>query len=215
MEVFEPKIDAAINLALRVHAGQKHPEGLPAIVHSMAVMTKVYEALVEHPDAVLGYTREELLSAAILHDAKEDSDERKTAFILTMDELVRFVGQKVTDVIDALSRRTIENETYRDFIYRAKANPAARFIKTADLLVNLARADTIQDPKWRRKLDYKYNIALKVLNDADEPTWEQASMRSETKDGVTRTFVAEPNGSPSKEIEITGREEWKHLYAAR
>ena len=53
----------------------------------------------------------------------------------------------------------------------------------------------VASPRWHAKLDYKYHIALKVLNDTDEPTWEEASWQGQNDPGgKMRYYVADPNG---------------------
>lgn len=180
-------IERALETALTAHVGQMDDDGLPHIVHSIEVMTRTKALLEEKP--VPGYHTEELLIAAILHDVVEDN---KTFPLYAIK--VAF-GERIADIVDSVSRR--DGESYRDFIYRAKAHPAGRVIKLADLLHNRSRASKISEKKasWRKKLEYKYAIATAVLNDSTEPTWEGASI--EFRDD--KYYVADPNG---KEIEL-------------
>lgn len=181
-------LDAAIILATWAHSNQLDEDGSPHILHSLAVAAAVLA--VDLPD---GYTRGDLVKAAILHDAVEDGG-------VSIEDIQVSFGVKVASTVDAVSRRINADgskESYRDFVYRAKQHPAGRIIKIADLHHNMSRTHLIGDDKekWRKKLEYKYAIAERVLNNADEPTWEEASR--EWIDG--KAFVADPNG---KRIEV-------------
>ena len=137
-------------------------------------------------------TRSELLIAGVLHDVVEDTP-------YTLERIRETFGQCVHDIVDGVTRREWLDgkETYRDFVYRAKLHPGARLVKVCDLLNNIGRLPGIKvaSPRWHDKLDYKYHIALKVLNDTDEPTWEEASWQGKSeKDGKMHYYVADPNG---------------------
>ena len=179
-------------MAVDAHRGQMDADGLPHIVHSMGVMQRVLEMRLTV--SVAGYSLEDMMSAAILHDVVEDT-------LITLDGIRERFGDKVAGIVDSVTRRTINGvkESYRDFIYRAKAHTAGRIIKNADLQHNLNRTHSIKKASWRDKLVYKYGIALRVLNDEWEPTWEDASY--EYSNG--KHFVSDPDG---KRIEISAEE---------
>lgn len=195
------KLEQAIALAEQSHRGQMDEDGMPHIVHCMEVMlavkkefeTTTYDIVKK---ASRTYTLEELMIAAILHDTVEDT-------AVTLEEITAFFGSKVATVVDCLSRRGKgnEKETYRDFIYRTRHNSGARLIKLADLHHNFGRTGTIPDAKkkWREKLQYKYGIAIKVLN-FDDQSWEQASWHVSYEAETPHFFVADPNG---KQIEVS------------
>lgn len=205
-------LDAAIILAARAHSGQFDPDGLPHIVHSMEVMRLAHDEYDVCGDE-LGYTLEEILCAAILHDVPEDTD-------TTLDMLRVQFGNNITEIVDGVTRR--KDESYRDFIYRAKCNAGSRLIKISDLIHNRRRsAKTAALPAsnklaaWGKKLSYKYEIASSVLNDDHEPTWEGASYRVEYlrfdfDRHNPKFFIADPDG---KEIEIT-KEAAKNVRAS-
>ena len=197
-------LESAILLAVQSHEGQFDADGTPHILHSLEVMFAVKNELdaldeVQTPKQVpvLAATKEELLIAAVLHDVVEDTS-------VTLDAVREKFGATVADLVDSVTRRI--GESYRDFIYRARASHGGRVIKVADLLHNIGRLPRIKvaNPKWHDKLDYKYRIALNVINDADGLTWEQASWKLDTKevDGqwVQKFHMADPNG---KRIEVT------------
>ena len=184
-------LDSAFHLAVAAHANQMDEDGMPHIVHCAAVMSSVKSELDSKQCYVERfYTVEELLIAAILHDAVEDSKG-----LVTLDRIEEDFGLKVRAVVDGLTRR--KDESYRDFIYRAKQNPGAKFIKIADLLHNYGRTHKIGEKKakWRDKLQYKYKIALRVLQSLERTSWENESWEV-IGDQI---FIADPNG---KRIEI-------------
>jgi (p)ppGpp synthase/HD superfamily hydrolase len=195
-------LEQAILTATQAHDGQLDSDGTPHIMHSLGVMfavLKEIEGMTDHQiEREYRATRTELLIAAVLHDVVEDTP-------WTLDRIRLAFGQCVADIVDGVTRREVdgEKETYRDFIYRSKQHPGARLVKVCDLLNNIGRLPKLKvaNPRWHDKLDYKYHIALKVLNDTDEPTWEEASWQGKReKDDAMHYYVADPNG---KRIETT------------
>jgi hypothetical protein len=188
---FNLNVADAINLACHAHAGQTDEGGLPHIVHAVEVMVKVKEAFEQNP--VEGFTLEELMIAAVLHDVIEDSD-------YSFEKIHNMFGANIACIVDGVSRR--KDESYRDFIYRAKINPASRLVKICDLRHNRSRTHKIAASKasWRGKLEYKYRIASAVLEALYEPTWEGASYEVRYEDSKTDTlrharyYIADPNG---------------------
>lgn len=189
-------LEQAINIATKYHAGQLDTDGTPHIMHSLGVMFAVREELAISTDEMVERefraTRTEMLIAAVLHDVPED-----TRFDL--GRVRDMFGQCVHDIVDGVTRREwIDGkETYRDFVYRAKAHPGSRLLKVCDLQNNIGRLPGIKvsNRRWHDKLDYKYHIALKVLNDTDEPTWEEASWQGKSEeDGKMHYYVADPDG---------------------
>jgi len=105
----------AIGIAAQAHAGQKDKFGGSYILHPLRLMMKMN-------------TEEEMI-ISVLHDVVEDSD-------WNIDTL-RSEGfpENVLNALDHLTRR--EDETYEEFIQRAKKNTLARKIKLADLEDNM------------------------------------------------------------------------------
>lgn len=160
------RLNEAIRVAVAAHDGQRDKAGLPYILHPMRVMFAVIEELKKQP--VRGYLDEDVIIAAILHDVVEDTP-------VTLTEIREKFGIMVVIIVDRLTRRK-GKETYKEFILRAKQNPAARLIKIADLLDNLGRIQNL--PESERSIEKRYHAALDVLNDPDEPSWEQASFHA-------------------------------------
>jgi (p)ppGpp synthase/HD superfamily hydrolase len=210
-------LDQAIELAVTAHAGQTDEDGMPRVIHALEVMfgakkaietSRTYEGHSAQETPNYTGTVEDLMIAAVLHDTVEDS-------FVTLPLIEVQFGKHVRDMVDGVTRRGLgkgeTKEFYRDFIYRAKTNPGSRIIKIADLMHNYGRSHKIKKASWRNKLMFKYNVALSVLKDADQPTWEQASSSVQLDGSHARYFIADPDG---KRIEVA-EEEFRRLYAKR
>jgi (p)ppGpp synthase/HD superfamily hydrolase len=201
------RLESAILLATTAHQGQIDEDGLPHIVHSLEVMFAVkrdFENRGENVPYINGedYSLEELMIAAVLHDVPEDTT-------TSLEDIRRDFGHKVACAVNGVTRRHIDadtKETYRDFIYRAAKWPASKLLKIADLGVNRHRTHKIKKASWRNKLEYKYDIALRVLLAEEPVTWEQVSWNFSD----SKYFMADPNG---KKIEIS-EEEFKKVMGA-
>lgn len=115
MTPLEVQLTRAIEIATAAHRTQTDKQGMPYILHPLAVMGRV-------PDL-------EAKIVATLHDVVED-----TAW--TLDEL-RAEGftEEIVAAVDALSRR--EGETYSDFIGRTIAGGLLPMrVKLADIAEN-------------------------------------------------------------------------------
>jgi (p)ppGpp synthase/HD superfamily hydrolase len=110
-------IEDAILIAVKAHFGQVDKQGVPYILHPLRVMFAME-------------TDEERI-VAVLHDVVED-----TPTTLGYLHDCNF-SPEVIAAIDALTQR--EGEVYTDFTLRAKADPLARLVKTADIQDNVNR----------------------------------------------------------------------------
>ena len=195
-------LEQAIQFAVRAHEGQIDAgDNQPHIIHCFEVFRRVREMLDEAESKgtlPTKYTRQEIEIAAILHDTVEDTP-------ATLDQIEELFGKNVRTIVDSVTRRGVDKnkESYRDFIYRAQADEGGIIVKIADLSHNMSRNHKIKSASWRMKLDYKYSIAMRVLNDSDHPTWEQASYIVIHRLGIPHFYLADPNG---KEIEVTEAE---------
>jgi (p)ppGpp synthase/HD superfamily hydrolase len=194
-------IETAIHLAVKAHTGQTDKEDVrqPHILHVMEVYHRVHEMFHHTTPKLTKYTQEEVEIAAILHDTVEDSWDNPTALErVDLDRVEAMFGLNVREIVDSVTRR--EDEFYRDHIYRAKANEGGRLVKIADNGHNRMRAAKIKQAKWRNKLEYKYAVSSSVLNDLDEPTWEQAGSSIQYEGPHAHYFIPDPNG---KKIEVS------------
>ena len=142
---YSTDIEAARELATRMHEGQVDKAGQPYITHPQRVASRL-----ETPEAqVVGW----------LHDTVEDTD-------VTFADIEARFGPE-TAAVDAVSRR--EGEDWEDYLERVRANPVARLVKISDLIdnSNLGRIPhvTLKDVKRQAK----YNKALKKLLKDEHP----------------------------------------------
>lgn len=137
------------------------------------------EPYINHPAAVADLVRsvphtEEMLAAAWLHDTVEDTP-------LTMADLEREFGTEVASLVEQLtdvSRPEDGNRRTRkeiDLAHTAKASPAAKTIKLADLIDN-ARSILARDPSFAVVYLAEKRRLLEVLREGD-PTLMQWAAR--------------------------------------
>jgi (p)ppGpp synthase/HD superfamily hydrolase len=126
-------LDKAIQLACKVHHGQKDLAGTPYILHPLRVMMKMDTEL-------------EMI-VAVLHDVIEDGG---IELLLKSDFSTTIVGN-----IFILSRAG--GEPYEDYIKKLSKHELARKVKFADLDDNLnAKRTTLLDPVKNAKRREKY-----------------------------------------------------------
>lgn len=127
-------LEAAIQCAIKAHAGQRDKAGAPYILHPLRIMIKM-ENEVE-------------MITAVLHDVVEDTP-------LTLADL-RAEGffEEIIAAVDHLTRR--EEEDYDVFIERVRHNPIAVRVKLADLEDNMdiRRLENVTKRDIERVLSY-------------------------------------------------------------
>jgi (p)ppGpp synthase/HD superfamily hydrolase len=108
-------LERAIAIAAQAHQGQRDKAGQPYVLHPLRMMMRME-------------TEREMI-AAVLHDVVEDTE-------WTLADLRREgFAEDVLASVDCLTHR--ENESYADFIARAKSDPVARRAKLADVEDNM------------------------------------------------------------------------------
>lgn len=131
-------LEKAIVIATNAHTGQLDKGGNPYILHPLRIMMKM--------------PSKESMIVAVLHDVLEDTE-------VTKEDL--FQAGFSTEIVEAVLAVTRdEDETYMEFVKRAKRNPIARIVKLADLEDN-CDLSRIPDPKpndHERLLRYKEAI---------------------------------------------------------
>jgi (p)ppGpp synthase/HD superfamily hydrolase len=134
-------LERAILIAAQAHLGQRDKAGAPYILHPLRLMMRMES--------------EAAMIAAVLHDVVEDSD-------WTLEQL-RGEGfsEEVLQAVDCLTRR--DDESYDEFISRAKADAVARQVKIADLEdnMNIKRIGEMT-PKDLTRIE-KYHSAWRIL----------------------------------------------------
>lgn len=134
----EKVFEIALRIAVEAHMGQRDKNGMPYILHPLAVMSKV--------DGL------ELKTIAVLHDTIEDT-------YVTADFLMeRGIPKDIVEVVELLTKP--KSESYESYLRRVKENPKAKAVKLADLAHNTdpSRASGLNE--LRRA---KYELAKKVL----------------------------------------------------
>jgi len=138
-----PTLEETILLATEAHAGQVDKAGKPYILHPLRLM--------------LSLSDETAQIVALLHDVVEDTP-------ITLDDLrQRGYSEAIITAVDCLTRR--DEETYQQFVARAKANPIARWVKLADIEDNMdiRRLQTISEKDTERL--QRYRDAWQFLRD--------------------------------------------------
>jgi (p)ppGpp synthase/HD superfamily hydrolase len=140
--------------------------GEPYIVHPVAVAELVRS--VPHTS--------EMVAAAYLHDVVEDTP-------VTIEEIRAAFGPEVGELVDWLTDVSLPSDGNRrvrkelDRRHLAKAPPAAKTIKLADLIDNTL---TIRehDPSFWQVYRREKLALLEVLTEGDPTLWKRASAQS-------------------------------------
>jgi (p)ppGpp synthase/HD superfamily hydrolase len=137
-------IDKSLAIALRAHAGVLDKAGHAYILHPLRIMAKM--------------TIDNEMSAALLHDVLEDSD------ITASELLAEGIPHVVVEAVLCLTKQA--DESYQDFVLRAKQNAIARKVKIADIEdnINVLRLTNLTEKDLARIA--KYHAAWQVLTEA-------------------------------------------------
>ena len=137
-------IEDALLIAIEAHKGQVDLDGLPVILHPLAVGLK-------------GKSFDEIVSG-FLHDVIEDTG-------LTVDDLMsKGVPKSVCDILNILTHKN--GQTYQEYLNGIirSGNKIALKLKINDLEHNISRNDRRTENKER--IYQKHNDALKKLKEA-------------------------------------------------
>lgn len=132
-------LKTAYDICLSAHSGQKDKAGMPYHLHPERVAARCS-------------TDAEII-VALLHDTMEDTD-------VTPDYLLdRGFPQEIVDGVLSVTKRA--DESYEEFVARAKQNPLGRMVKIHDLEDNMdirrLEALTDKDVERLRKYLKAYN----------------------------------------------------------
>ena len=165
-----PRLDKAILLAARLHAGAERDGDapLPYVTHPIEVLIALrFEG---------GETDEDLLCGAALHDTLEDTNAKREA-------LAAEVGERAADLVRELTREEPTEEKRKgldkEAIWRLRAemlldeiramSPDAQKIKLADRLINLRDARRTKSGfKWDRYA-WQTEEILKIVPEGRNP----------------------------------------------
>ena len=146
-------LEIADEIAVEAHVDQTDKIGRPYIEHPRRVAQRVRDA---------GGNPEQV-AAALLHDVIEDS-------ALTADDLrARGIPDTVIGAVEALTKR--DGEPYEEAVARAARHPLAALVKRCDVADNSdpQRLAEIEDVATRRRLEQKYAVGRRVLDEHIEP----------------------------------------------
>ena len=154
-------IDSAIAFAATAHAGQRRKyRAVPYIVHPLHVMEIVATVT----------DREDMWTAAVLHDVIEDTP-------VTARELERRFGPDVTAMVVGLTKVDVPgNRAARKAAERerlSKESPEVQTIKCADLIANSSSIIKF-DPDFANTWCSEALLLLDVLNQSDIELWGRA-----------------------------------------
>jgi len=135
------RIAAAVLYAIEKHANQRRRDGTPYIAHPLRVAECVRRVGgIDDPDVII---------AALLHDAIEDTD-------CEWDDLDRRFGRRVADLVATLSgdMRLPKPQRRAEVIERARTAPReAQTIRLADRLDNLLDMKGFSEARKREYLE--------------------------------------------------------------
>jgi (p)ppGpp synthase/HD superfamily hydrolase len=140
----------AREIATVAHHGQYRWDGTtPYIAHPGAVAKAVdqkYRAFEDTPGVNLGFTVDDAVAAAWLHDVVEDTP-------VTYDNLrASGVSPTVIDAVAALTKQ--DSETYLQYLLQVRKNAIALVVKIEDIKHNMSDLDRMYE---------KYQLALYIL----------------------------------------------------
>jgi GTP pyrophosphokinase len=142
-----PIVGQAYHIAFASHEGQRRDAGQPFIIHPIDVAVLLASEL--------GFSRDaEMMTAALLHDAVEDSAldfaDIEPAFGSGVATLVR--GVTKTEDVRAKNRSARRNATLQKLFSAAQEDPRVLILKLADRVHNMRSIDGIADPVRRERI---------------------------------------------------------------
>lgn len=148
------------------------------------------EPYIHHPAAVVALVESvphtpEMLAAAWLHDTVEDTHVALGLIEAEFGPDVAAMVEMLTDVSRA-NDGLRKHRKAKDREHTAKASPAAKTIKLADLIDN-TRSIVERDPEFAKVYLEEKRLLLKVLTEGDQTLYEMARQLAygEMVDGTT------------------------------
>ena len=142
-----PQLGQAYHLAFASHEEQSRDAGLPYITHPIEVAVILASEL--------GFSRDvEMVVAALLHDAVEDSE-------LSLDEVAPTFGPSITTLVRGVtkvednvkrSRPARRTATLQRLFSAAREDPRVLILKLADRVHNMRTIDGIRDPERQERI---------------------------------------------------------------
>lgn len=135
----------AFEIACQAHAGQVDKNGVPYILHPLAVAEML-------PDITTQ-------AVALLHDVCENS-------AITPEDLLREdIPEEIVEAVKLLTHTPDDGMTYLQYIGNLKQNEIAAAVKRADLSHNMSpnRAPSVPSARYLDR-QRRYHKALEILN---------------------------------------------------
>ena len=142
-----PAVGQAYHIAFASHEGQHRDTGQPFIIHPIAVALLLASEM--------GFSRDtEMMTAALLHDAVEDS-------ALDFEDIAPTFGQAVATLVrgvtkaeasHARNRSTRRAATLQKLFSAAREDPRVLILKLADRVHNMRSIGGIEDPSRRARI---------------------------------------------------------------
>lgn len=158
---------------------ERRARNFAALCHAEVGQVRKYtnEPYINHPAEVVSIIKTvthtlAMVQAAWLHDTVEDTN-------ITLDDVRVEFGDEVAEMVEMLtdvSRPEDGNRAARKAIdceHTAKASPAAKTIKLADLISNTSSI-VARDPEFARIYLMEKRRLLEVLKDGDPVLWARA-----------------------------------------
>lgn len=122
MKGFIPDFELALMFTVEAHAGQLDKQGNPYVLHPIRVALMAREMGLDEVTQI----------ALLLHDVVEDTE-------VTLEQVRFYFGDEVAEIVDAMSRRTVDGvkEQYFVFIDRLTDTKKAIKGKLLDIADNL------------------------------------------------------------------------------
>lgn len=141
-----PSLGHAYHLASASHEGQSRDAGQPFITHPIAVTLILASEL--------GFSRDaEMMTAALLHDAVEDSALTLEDVLPTFGPVVTGLVQGVTKVDGSSTRRSARRSaTLQRLFTAAHDDPRVLILKLADRMHNMRSIEGISDENRRHRI---------------------------------------------------------------
>lgn len=142
-----PTVGQAYHIAFASHEGQHRDTGQPFIIHPIAVALLLASEM--------GFSRDtEMMTAALLHDAVEDSaldiEDIAPTFGRAVATLVR--GVTKAEASHARNRSTRRAATLQKLFAAAREDPRVLILKLADRVHNMRSIGGIEDPSRRARI---------------------------------------------------------------
>jgi len=153
------RIGRALDLASSAHQGQTRDDGTPYIMHPIRVALSLTEEL--------GFNDADLMCAALLHDAVEDSAD------IRIERIQEEFGSRVRMVVEQLTKPVAAERAEVNTVYFLRLRTVAeesKLVKLMDKLDNVRDSPNCPElVKRRRTLDEAESVYLPLAGTLKDP----------------------------------------------